>query len=249
MEAVILGSGSAFPSRSDGVRNPSGYAVALGRRVVLLDLGFGNLRQLWRAGLDARDVTDAFFTHRHPDHVGDLPALLFLFRYDVKPRSKRLRLWGPSGFSRFVRALIKAHAPWLSPRGYRLELRDLPPGARIARDAWTLETLAVPHTTTAQALRLSYKGKSLVYSGDTAFCPALADFAAECDLFLLECTVTEKDDVPGHMTPRSALATLAASGCKKGVLTHLSPETRKILSRARLPRRVSIADDLERHRL
>jgi ribonuclease BN (tRNA processing enzyme) len=249
VEVVILGSGSAFPEKERSARNPAGYAARLGKRFALLDLGFGNVRQLMRAGFDPAGLTDVFFSHRHPDHVGDLPALLFLLNYDVKPRSGRVRLWGPSGFKKFVKDLMKAHAPWLAPRGYRLEVLEIRPGADVERDEWRLQALAVPHTTTALALRLSYKGKAVVYSGDTSFSPELADFAAECDLFLLECTVTEGSGVPGHLTPRAALATLEASHCKKGVLTHLSPATRKILSKTKLPRGVSAAEDLRRYKI
>ena len=71
----VLGSGAFAPGpgeRGRRVRNPSGYAVETPRGVVLFDLGFGNLRQLYRAGLESRRVTHAFFSHRHPDHVGDL---------------------------------------------------------------------------------------------------------------------------------------------------------------------------------
>src|SRR5579883_715549 len=103
MELIVLGSGSAFPG-GDPARNPAGYALRLDKqKTVLFDLGFGDLRQLWRAGESVESVTDVFCSHRHPDHIGDLPALLFTLRYDAKPRSGRLRLWGPSGFSSFIK--------------------------------------------------------------------------------------------------------------------------------------------------
>jgi ribonuclease BN (tRNA processing enzyme) len=240
MKVTVLGSGSAF----NADRNPSGYAVDLGERLILMDLGFGNLRRLERAKLDPRGVTDVLITHRHPDHVGDLAALLFLFRYDAKPQGGTLRLWGPRGFSDFVNRLQAAHEPWCGPKGYALEVRDLSSGELMRRDGWMLETLTVPHPTPALAYRLSYKGKSLVYSGDTAFSPELCDFAAETDLFLLECASSESEAFEGHMTPRVALATLEASRCRRGVLTHLSKGALEELSRLKLPRGVSLAADL-----
>ena len=80
----------------------------------------------------------------------------------------------------------------------------------------------MPHPTPAVAYRLNYRGKSFVYSGDTGYCPALADFAADADLFLVECAATRAQPFDGHLTPELALATLEASGCKRGLLTHLS---------------------------
>ena len=241
MKVTILGSGSAF----NADRNPSGYAVDLGDRLILMDLGFGNLRRLERVKLDPRRVTDVLITHRHPDHVGDLAALLFLFRYDAKPQGGTLRLWGPRGFAEFVSRLQAAHEPWCGPKDYTLEVRDLSSGELLRRDGWTLETLTVPHPTPALAYRLSYKGKSFVYSGDTGFSPALADFAAETDLFLLECASSEREALDGHMTPRVALATLEASRCRRGVLTHLSRGALDDLARLKLPPGVALAEDLQ----
>jgi ribonuclease BN (tRNA processing enzyme) len=243
MEVRVLGSGGAFCA----ARNPAGYAVTLDDgRVVLLDLGFGNVRALQRAKVDLTRVTDVFISHKHPDHVGDLSALLFHFRYDVKPRSGTLRLWGPGGFSRFVRDLRKAFYPWNEPRGYALELAELK--GEAFRDDWEAAALPVPHPTAAFALRFSYKGKTLVYSGDTGYCPELADFAAGADLFLLECATTEKQAYEGHMTPRLALATLEASGCEKGVLTHLNEPSLAELSKMDLGR-FTLAKDGQRFKL
>lgn len=242
MEATVLGSGGAFCA----ARNPSGYAVRLGRSVVLFDLGFGSVRALQRAKFDLTEVTDVFISHKHPDHVGDLSALLFHFRYDVKPRSGTLRLWGPGTFPRFVADLQKAYKPWNDAQGYELEVSEL--RGEASRDGWTVAALPVPHPTAALAYRLSYKGKSLVYSGDTGFCPELADFAAGADLFLLECATTEKEGYEGHMTPRLALATLEASGCARGVLTHLNERSEGELRRMPLGR-FTLARDGQRIKL
>lgn len=241
MKVTVLGSGSAFNHE----RNPSGYVVEAGKRLALFDLGFGNLRQLMRAGYDPADVADVFLTHKHPDHVGDLAALLFNFRYETGPKTGTLRVWGPHGIRDFVRDLSAAHEPWCSPRGYALEVRELGSAEFVRRDDWSLSALSVPHPTPALAYRLTYKGKSVVYSGDTAFFPALADFAGEADLFLLECASGEAEALEGHMTPRVALATLEASRCRRGVLTHLSKSALRDLARLPKPRGVVLAKDLD----
>lgn len=215
MEIIVLGSGGAF----DASRNPSGYAVRLDRRRTLVfDLGFGNFRALQRARIQPGTITDVFISHRHPDHCGDLAALLFHFRYHERGP---LRLWGPKGFTEFVAKLQDAHKPWCGPKNYALEVREIWKETAFVED-WSVDSLAVPHPTPALAYRLSYKGKSFVYSGDTGFHPPLADFAAEADLVLLECASSEKEAFEGHMTPRVALATLEASRCKKGALTHVT---------------------------
>lgn len=249
MELIVLGSGSFAPARNGRVRNPAGYALRLGRDVILFDLGFGNLRQLARARLDPADITDVFFTHRHPDHVGDLAALLFLLRYEVKPRSKRLRVWGPRGMLRFWEDLKRAFKPWISPRGYRLQVRELGSGSRVSGRGWEVEALKVPHPTPALAYRLSYKRRRLIYSGDTGPNRRLADFAKGADLFLLECTMPERRSLPGHLTPRQALSMIEASGCRRGVLTHLSESSEAELRRRLKGSGVLMARDLMRLRV
>jgi ribonuclease BN (tRNA processing enzyme) len=252
LELVVLGSGHYAPERGRAPRNPAGHAARCGRGVVLLDLGFGNVRRLAQAGLDPADVTDVFLTHRHPDHCGDVPALLSVLRVSGGPRGGRLRLWGPAGTRALVRRLCAAWEPWLEPkRGWALEVRELQPGGEAAGEDWVLEAAAARHTTPSLAYRLTRGGASLAYTGDSEYDPSLARFAAACDLFLVEATLAEDDVAPGHMTPRQALALAAESRCGEALLTHLSPasaeEAQRLLRKARV--RASLARDLLRRRL
>jgi ribonuclease BN (tRNA processing enzyme) len=246
MELIVLGSGAAFPGKGAKVRNPAGYAVKAGGDIILFDLGFGNLRQLARAGLDAARITDVFITHRHPDHVGDLAALLFLLRYDIKPARGKLTVWGPQRIKRFVERLNRAYEPWLGARGYALRVNELADGDKARGKGWEVSCCAVPHPTPALAYRFLYKGKSLVYSGDTGVSADLADFAAEADLFVLECTMTEGAGAAadGHLTPELAIATLEASACRKGLLSHLSARSAAKAKRLAAGTRFKLAQDL-----
>lgn len=245
LELTVLGSGSYAPEPG-AVRNPAGHAVRAGDGVVLLDLGFGNARQLARAGIDPRDVTDLFLTHRHPDHCGDLPALLALLRL-TPPRSGRLRVWGPAGTLALVETLCRAWRPWLDPKGYAFEARELKDGGEAQGLGWTVEARAVPHTTPALAYRLTRGGASLAYSGDMEYDASFARFAADCGLLLIEATSDEDDAAPGHLSPRQAIALAKASGCREALLTHLSGASAAAAARlAAREERVRLAEDLMR---
>lgn len=226
MRLTILGSGAYAPSFKKGavVRNPAGHAVEVGGEVLLLDLGFGNVRQLARAGLDASRVQDVFITHRHPDHCADLAALLFLYRYGAKPASGRLRVWGPVGFRAFLERLSAAYAPWLEPEGYELEAGELEEGQRVKGAKWTMECMTTPHPTPSLAYRLTSGGKTLVYSGDTGPSERLTGFAKGCDLLLLEAT-TDKP-FAGHLSAEQAVDTAAEA---RTLFTHLSAESEAAL--------------------
>lgn len=242
---AVLGSGCFAPGAAGAVRNPAGYALARGDQTLLFDFGFGNLRQLVRAGLSPDSVSHAFFSHRHPDHVGDLAALLFYYRYDGKPRKNKLNLYGPRGFKAFFERLTKAYQPWLRPRGFKVEVAELEEKAVVRGDGWRVLCREVPHTTEALAFRYDSKSGSVCYTGDTTFDPGIARFAEGVDLFLVECTLADGAKTDGHLRVSEALELARLSGANKTLLTHLSPESEKGLARrlSKLPR-VSKAEDL-----
>lgn len=232
-EFVVLGSGGFSPAKEgEGtLRNPAGYALRLDDEVVLFDFGFGNLRQLVRAGLDPDAVGTVFFTHRHPDHVGDLAALLFRWRYEGRPRKGKLRLFGPRGFKSFVARLERAYHPWLKPRGWTMEAADLADRAVVKGEGWKVLCREVPHTTEALAYRLEAGERSVVYTGDTGWDAGLARFAGDATVFAVEATLHDDERMEGHLRVREAMDLGAASKAKTVLLTHLTSRSEKGLSR------------------
>ncbi|TBR22641.1 ribonuclease Z [bacterium] len=228
-EFVVLGSGSFSPAKAGAGthRNPAGYALKLKDEVVLFDLGFGNLRQLARAGLDPDAVGTVFFTHRHPDHVGDLSALLFRWRYEGGPRKGKVRLYGPRGFKSFVARLERAYHPWLKPRGWTMEVTELADRAVVKGEGWKAAAREVPHTTEALAYRFEAGDASVVYTGDTGWDAGLARFAADATLFAVEATLHDDERMDGHLRVREALDLGRASKAKTVLLTHLTARSEK----------------------
>ncbi|MBI4348056.1 MAG: ribonuclease Z [Elusimicrobia bacterium] len=247
----VLGSGAFAPGpgeRGARVRNPAGYALETPEGVLLFDFGFGNLRQLYRAGLESRRVSHAFFTHRHPDHCGDLAALLFHLHYDAKPVSGELRVYGPEGFRAFWERLRKAYGPWLEPQGYRLTVAEVSPARPVEGPGWRVACRPVPHPTPAVAYRLDSERASLCYTGDTGFDAGIADFARGVDLFVLECTLPDRARYKGHLRVADALRLARAARAKRTLLSHLS-EASAAEAKGRLPAGVGLARDLQRIRL
>lgn len=252
MELFILGSGSFKPARHPkNVRNPAGCAVRLGKDLLFFDLGFGNLWQLARLGLRSSAATDVFLTHRHPDHAGDLAALLFHLRYDAPPKNGRLRIWGPRGMTTFVARLRRTFRPWLEPKGYRLEVRELRDGETARGPRWRVDCLHAPHPTPALSYRLSSAGRSLVISGDTGPNPPLARFAANCDVLLLEAGLESGEKAPVHLDAKQALALARSIAPRQVLFYHLTEsaahELTGLLRRRGL--RGCVAKDLMRVRI
>jgi len=199
-----------------------------------------------RAGLNPEDAGHVFLTHRHPDHVGDLAALLFYYRYDGKPRDRRLRLYGPRGISGFVERLQRAHHPWLRPRGFSLSVTELEERSVVRGPGWSMRCREVPHTTESLAYRFDSRRGSVCYTGDTGPDRGLAVFAQKADLLVIEASLAEPAQSAGHLSLGEAVETGRLSNARKVLLSHLSNASSRAARRLRLAPRFRVAEDLMR---
>jgi ribonuclease BN (tRNA processing enzyme) len=220
MRVVVLGAGTGIPAKD---YSPAGVYVQIAHEHVLLDAGAGTLQRLRRAGVTYLDLDRVFLTHFHPDHCLDLVSLLFAARLPEPARTKPLTIYGPRGLKRLLRAFHRAYPTWLQPRTYRLNVKEL--GERtLWLPGYTVRTRRMNHYETgALGYRLEVDGKSIVYSGDTDACQAVVELGEEADLLLLECSVTDKRKVPGHLTPTECGRLAAIAACRRLVLTHFYP--------------------------
>ena len=88
----ILGSGGPFINRD---RASTGYLVWIGDQAkVLVDMGGGAFLRFGQTQAKLSDLSLVAISHLHPDHVSDLPALLWLSN---QARKDPLPIAGPSG--------------------------------------------------------------------------------------------------------------------------------------------------------
>ncbi|MBK7047008.1 MAG: ribonuclease Z [bacterium] len=101
---------------------------------LLLDIGPGALVRLVRSG-DAPggvdDIHTVLLTHLHPDHTGDLVALLFALHSPLPASDAPLRLFGPPGLQRLLGQLGAIYGSWLVPRKRALEVTEVQPGDEL----------------------------------------------------------------------------------------------------------------------
>ena len=224
MKITILGSGGFEPQGTGGqVRNPAGYALTLpGGETLVLDIGFGNVRRMAQCAIALPSITHVFLTHFHPDHWGDLPALLFNFRYAKKPEGKKLLVAGPAGTIKLVEDIHSTFRGNTAPQGYELAVAELTPGEIFRTASFSLNTTLTGHTPEALAFRLESGGKTLAYTGDAAKPEALADFFAGADLLVGDAGMPSIATPPRpHMTPPQVLELGRACGVRKIVFSHL----------------------------
>ncbi len=219
---TVLGSGTVAPTRERTA--PAHWVEVAGDRI-LFDCGAGTLHRAATLGIAWADVTHVVLTHFHPDHWGELPALLFALRWGTEPRRAAvLRLIGPVGLTARLQALQQAFGDWVLEPGYPLDVMEIAadashplPGGAV------LETCKTPHTDESLAYAVRHGGRRFVYTGDTGPSAELAAWAADCDLLLCECSLPEERAVPLHLTPARAGALAHDARARRLVLTHFYP--------------------------
>ncbi len=222
MKLTVLGSGTASLVRG---RACAGYHVAGSSCEVLLDCGAGVLLRMMEAGVDPFELDLIALSHtRHPDHVSDLPMLLFALNYTIgRTRSKPLVIGGPPGTADFIRQLGDMF-PGTQPRTYSLDIRDWTV-ATWRSSGLDLTTRLVEHgTTPALGFRLEDNSGIMAYSGDTAPCPGLDQLLAGTSLALLDCSVPAGLEIlTNHLNARQVGEVAARAGVDRVVLTHRYP--------------------------
>ncbi len=223
-EVIILGSGTCVPSiRRAG---PSACFRAEGV-TVLIDSAAGTLRQLARAGIPYDQVDFIFYTHLHPDHVGEFVPFVFATKYAPGyNRTKPVRVLAADGFCSFYGSLKQAFGEWVEPGDHILEIEEVPVGmpASMQMPPLTVSTVHTVHTPQSLAYRIETSGgTSVCFTGDTDFCPELIELASGVDLLVSECAAPEGKKIPGHLTPSEAGRIAMDAQARRLVLTHFYP--------------------------
>jgi len=223
MKMHILGCGDAFGS---GGRYQSSYLVETDDRLFLLDCGPTALLALKRAGFDPRRLDAIMVSHLHGDHFGGLPFFLIDYLYR-QPKNDPLLIAGPPGTETKVRQLFNLMY------GSGIDDKELPPTifqilqpdqpAQVA--GVNVFPFRVPHQSQviSLALKVSYQGKQILFSGDSLWTEKFIDQARGVDLFLCECSFYSEQ--PGmHVNYQTLKANLSRLHCRQLVLTHLGEE-------------------------
>ena len=222
MRVTTIGSGTGSPSAT---RVSSAHLVTAGNARILFDCGSGAVHRMAACGIDWMSITHLAITHFHPDHVSDIPTLFYAWRYGTLPfRTEPVTLIGPPGFRDFFARFDTVFGKSLLKLDFAVELHELEPESALElASGVVLESRRVPHSVESVAYSISAGGRRIVYTGDTAFDAALAEWAARCDLLLMECSLPEELAVPTHMTPQQCAEFAAIARPEALALTHFYP--------------------------
>jgi len=231
MRFTTLGTGTISLSPR---RSCAGYLLEAAELRLLIDCGSGITRRLAERGDDWRTITHVAITHFHIDHHGDLPSLVFAWKYGfLPPRSTPVEIIGPVGTAALFERLAAAYGAWLTAPGFALSIREIVPGDAIELPgAVRLTCHPVPHTPESVAYSMERGGRRIVYTGDTGPSEALAAWAARCDLLVCECSLPAAMGIPEHLTPEQCGELAGAAVPGHLALSHFYPPVEQVDVRA-----------------
>lgn len=223
---TFIGSGDAF---SSGGRLQSGIFIKTQQGGLLLDCGATVLAALQRCGLDSNQIDVVAVSHLHGDHFGGIPFLLLDALFAQK-RKKPLSIIGPVGIKERVsdlcRNLYQGALDGPFPFAVNYQYLDLQqPSNHVF---FTLSTFAACHGqhSSACALRIEIAGRTIAYSGDTAWTDSLIELAKGSDLFICECCNYDERS-PAHLDYLTLKQHLPELGSPRIILTHTGPSIDK----------------------
>lgn len=226
MRLTVLGTGTIAFSPT---RSCAGYYLEAGDARVLMDCGAGSTRRLAELGIAWQQITHVALSHFHIDHHQDLPSVLFAWKYgQLPPRSAPVDVIGPVGTRALLERLAAAYGEWVLAPGYEVRVTELEPGGEFDLGGPRLACTKVPHTPESLAYSITEGDRRLVYSGDTGFDPAFAEWAKECDLLLLECSLPQSMAIVEHLTPEQCADIAHLARPRRLVLTHLYPPVESV---------------------
>lgn len=202
LHVSLCGAGGPMPApRASG---PCVLVVA-GKQSVVVDAGTDGARNIARMGFQVGDVSAVFITHFHSDHLDGLGELATV-RWAAGDHDEPLPVFGPTGIERVVNGFNEAyahdftyrqehHGDTVAPlKAAGMSARPFePPGLGelvtvYQHGALTVEALLVDHAPVAPAVgyKFSYRGRSVLITGDTAQSDNITTLANSVDLLVHE---------------------------------------------------------------
>ena len=197
----LCGAGSPMP---DERRLGACTVVVAGKRLFVFDTGNGSARNIGKMGFIHGHIDAVFLTHFHSDHIDGLGELL-MQRWVSTGNAVPVPLYGPPGVEQVVAGFMQAygqdqhyrvahHGEATVPAsgfGALVKPFNAPPQGHVVliKDGdLEISAFDVDHRPVHPAVgyRITYKGRSVVLSGDTRKSAAVQREAAGVDLLVHE---------------------------------------------------------------
>jgi ribonuclease BN (tRNA processing enzyme) len=236
----ILGSGA--PGFVKDRANTS-YLLWIGPQAkILIDAGGGAYVRFGQAGAKFSDLSMILVSHLHPDHVSDLPGVLWSGRMT---RSDNLPIIGPSGneaapsFSTFLNRnfdeksgsfqVLGSIMPGGTGNGVRLnasvvDVAKQEPTTVFDRDGIKVTALGIPHgNLPTLAYRVEAQGRSIVFSSDqNGTNPRFPEFAKGANVLVMHLAIGVGANNPNQALPAVVGRVAQSANPGRLILSHIA---------------------------
>jgi ribonuclease BN (tRNA processing enzyme) len=212
---------------------------------ILVDMGGGAFLRFGQTQAKLSDLSLVAISHLHPDHVSDLPALLWLSHLS---RKEPLPIVGPSGndlvpgFPTFLSRLFDAKngafqvlgttlgaAPVVGGGGgVRLDVSTVDvtkaePSTVFDRQGVTVTALGIPHgKIPTVAYRLQTRNAAIVLSSDqTGTDPRFVDFARGANVLIMHLAIAAGATSSLHASPAVVGRVAQDAGVGRLIVSHI----------------------------
>ena len=195
LKVVVCGSRSPLPSPG---RAESCVLVEAGDDIYIFDLGNGSVNNLTQYQVPWPNVKAVLITHMHSDHMADLPDAHL--QSWIQGRTSPLKVYGPEGKNLVTKGFELAYSADYQYRNEHHGDDMLPMSIAgfnaiqiinnqfIPNDTPGLEILpfVVDHypVNSAFGFKISYKGRTVVISGDTIHDGSVQKYSQDVDLLV-----------------------------------------------------------------
>jgi ribonuclease Z len=196
VKLTFLGTANAF---GHGGRRRSHYLVE-GETKALIDVGYDTLSGLRSVGLTVADIDYIFISHLHPDHYLGLPQMA-LENFFVIKKENPIYVYCPPGTRELVLSttgllfdeLIQTHIDTL------FKFVEFDANEVVSFPRGEIKTFEAQHSGNARMQLITFEGKKIGYTGDTAYLPEVFSMLLEADITITEAS-SASHPIPDHTT-------------------------------------------------
>ena len=176
-------------------QTPSANLLVYKSLPIVIDAGFGVTFKLLDAGVNLSSIKYIFITHHHSDHNLELGPLLY--NAWIAGLKEPIHVYAPAGLNSLLSFYWESNRFDIETRikdEGRPDIRTLvvnheySEGSIISNNDFEVCAIKNIHPPVAESYALKFKldNKIIVFSGDTAYCPALIPFSLNADYLIHE---------------------------------------------------------------
>ena len=195
LKVVVCGSRSPLPSPG---RAEACILIEAGDDIYIFDLGNGSMNNLTQYQVPWPNVKAVLITHMHSDHIADLPDAHL--QSWIQGRNSPLMVYGPEGINTVTKGFELAYSADYQYRNEHHGEEMLPMSIAGFNAIQIMDNQLIPNDTpgleilpfvvdhypvnSAFGFKISYKGRTVVISGDTIHDGSVQKYSQDVDLLV-----------------------------------------------------------------